>query len=245
MRCNPAMMRCDWLAAGPGQDSLGWLKAKFLCGDCKSLPLFLHRCCELSRPPRVGNLARHTKLFAEIRLLHYGAHVGGDMFSQCCRHAVWPEETNWSIEGKLWKSCLGDGWHLGMSWRPNAVRRREHFYLSCLKLRTKRGQRCFGHLDPARGNVVGRLLRVAVRDARHVKIVLLEEACEEKIDGAGCACPIKLSRVRARHGNQISHRFNVHRRRNGNNDDCVPTAGDREKVAIVIRHLLKHVGMGG
>ena len=156
-----------------------------------------------------------------------------------------PEEADEAIKCKLRITRLIDGRDLGMSRRPHAVGRREHFDCVRLKLRTQCRERCFGHLDPARGDVVGRLLRVAVRDSRHVKIVFFEETCEEKIDGAGCACPIKLSRIRARHGNQISHRFNVHRRRNGNDDDCVPTAGDREKVAIVIRHLLQHVGMGG
>src|SRR5262245_63704097 len=91
------------------------------------------------------------------------------MFSKGRRHAVRPEEANESIKGQLWKARLADGWHLGIARRPDAVGRREHFYLSCLELRTKRGQRCFGHLDPARRNVIGRILRVAIRDARHLK----------------------------------------------------------------------------
>src|SRR5215472_14173604 len=138
-------------------------------------------------PPALAIWPVTLSLSPKIGLLHDGAHVCSNMFSKCRRHAVRPEEANESIEGQLWKARLADGWDLGIARRPDAVGRREHFYLSCLELRTKRGQRCFGHLDPARRNVIGRILRVAIRDARHLKVIFLEEAGEQEIDGAGCA----------------------------------------------------------
>src|SRR5262245_58688356 len=108
--------------------SLGWFEAKLLRGDGESVALFLHCGRELSRPPGVGNLAGHAKLFTELRLLHDGAHVRGDMFSKCRGHAVRPKKANEPIKRQLRKARLADGRHLGIARRPDAVGRREHFY---------------------------------------------------------------------------------------------------------------------
>src|SRR6266568_6547243 len=78
--------------------SLGRPNTQLLCSDRESLALFLHCGCELRRSSRIRDLAGRAQFFAEVRLLHDVAYIGGDTLAKFRGHDFGAEKANEAIE---------------------------------------------------------------------------------------------------------------------------------------------------
>ena len=141
--------------------SLRRLKAQLLRGGRESqfALLLRHRGYGLSRSTGVGDLAGRAQFLSEIRPLHDGAYVGSDTLAKLRRHALWSQKkptSPSSVSSGCTSLTVSTSGQVGL-----AVGRRKHLDFPT-SYWTRRRQRCFGHLDTSRGNVVGCVLRVAI-----------------------------------------------------------------------------------